>query len=184
MSVVSFFTLASFILSYFLITSKLAYFSYKYSKHPQNYFILAVVAFVIFFLICRQVNSCDQVYQIFVLLYIFSFWFFFRNNRFKLSLSNIIFYILFFSVISTYALHQNNDRKEREFRKMIAVKLSSEQRDPLAEYLFSEIYDSAQNDIILNRYLEDYLDGNVEEDAQIWLAIFTIGIVYFSYRLC
>jgi signal transduction histidine kinase len=82
-------------------------------------------------------------------------------------LSNIVFYILFFSVVSTYALHQNNDKKEREYRKMIAVKLSSEQRDPMAEYLFSEIYNTAQNDSTLQGKLYAYLDDDFAQDSLI-----------------
>ncbi len=165
MSGVSFLILATFILSYFLITSKLAYFAYKYSNNPANYFILAFTSFIIFYLICWQKNSCDQIYQIFVLLYIFSFWFFFKFKSFKPSLSNIIFYIIFFSILSTFALHQNNYHKEREHRKIIAVKLSSEQRDPLAEYLFSEIYNSAQKDSVVNHFLYSYMQENEEQDS-------------------
>ncbi len=162
MSLASFLILAAIILSYFLITSKLAYFAYKYCKNPSNYFILAFTSFIIFYLICGQTKTCDQLYQIFVLLYIFSFLFFLKYKSFKPSLSNIIFYILIFSILSTYALHQNNDRKEREYRKMIAVKLSSEQRDPLAEYLFSEIYNAALKDSILVLHLYSYLEENEE----------------------
>jgi signal transduction histidine kinase len=165
MSLVSFLILATFILSYFLLTSKLTYFAYKYSKGPASYFIPAFISFAIFYIICLNINTCDQVYQIFILFYIFSFWGFFKYKHFKYTLSNIIFYILFFSVVSTYALHQNNDKKEREYRKMLAVKLSSEQRDPLAEYLFSEIYNSASNDSTLNRFLYSYLEGNEEQDS-------------------
>ena len=165
LSMFSLLIIACFILSYFLVTSKLMYFAYKYCSKPANYFILALLVFVIFNIICFLSHDCHQFYLLFVLSYILSFWFFFRYRSIKPSLSNIVFYILFFSVVSTYALHQNNDSKETEYRKMIAVKLSSEQRDPLAEYLFSEIYDTAQNDSILDAYLHDYLNEDIAQDS-------------------
>jgi signal transduction histidine kinase len=165
LSLFSFLILACFILSYFLVTSKLVYFAYKYSNNMATYFTWALLAFIVFNIICLQYQNCHQIYLSAVFGYIFSFWFFFKYKYFKPSLSNIVFYILFFSVVSTYMLHQNNDKKEREYRKMIAGKLSSEQRDPLAEYLFSEIYNIAQNDSVLNAYLQNYLNENIAQDS-------------------
>jgi len=165
MSIVSFLILACFIFSYILVTSKLTYFAFKYSENFLNYIGLSIVALIIFIIICLQNNQCDFVYLIFVFLYILSFWFFYRYKSYKPSLSNIVFYILFFSVVSTYSLHKNNDLKEKEYRKMLAVKLSTEQRDPLAEYLFSEIYTSALSDESLQNFLSSYLRLKAEQGS-------------------
>jgi len=165
LSVISFLILSCFILSYFLVTSKLALFAFKYSRNFTTYFTLSLVVFIIFILICIARQQCDPFYQFFILLYILSFWFFFRYKNFKISLSNIVFYLLFFSIVSTYALHHNNNNKEKEYRKMIASKLSSEQRDPLAEYMFIEVHKTAVNDEKLKFFLSDYLEGSIEQDS-------------------
>lgn len=164
-SVISFLILAISLLAYFLVTSKLAYFAFKYSRNFLNYLLFAILTFLVFFIICLQRPECDFFYSVFVFFYIISFWFFYQYKCLQLSLSNIIFYILFFSLISTYSLHKNNDIKETEFRKLLAVKLSSEQRDPLAEYLFTEIYENATNDFTIKEYLYSYLQGNNNQDS-------------------
>ncbi len=164
-SVISFLILAISLLAYFLVTSKLAYFAFRYSKSFFNYILLAVIVFLVFFTICLQRTGCDLFYSVFIFFYIISFWFFYKYKSLNPSLSNIIFYILFFSLISTYSLHKNNDIKETEFRKLLAVKLSSEQRDPLAEYLFTEIYETAISDLNLKEYLNSYLQGNNNQDS-------------------
>ncbi len=50
---------------------------------------------------------------------------------------NLLVYVFVFSVISTVALNEFNKVKERDERKTLALKLSSDQ-DPVAEFLFLE----------------------------------------------
>jgi hypothetical protein len=102
MSVISFLVLAGFLLSYFLITSKLTYFAYKYSVGLINYAALLSVSFIFIYLFCAVDFGCDPVFLIFVFLYNLSFWFFYKHKSFQPSLSNIVFYIFFFSVIRIY----------------------------------------------------------------------------------
>ena len=66
--------------------------------------------------------------------------------------SNLILYIFIFSSISTVALYEFNNIKEKSERKSIALNLSSEQ-DPIAEYLFLEI----ENDLIGDQKLNDLI---------------------------
>jgi signal transduction histidine kinase len=165
MSIISFLILTGILLSYFLITSKLIFFAYQYSMGFANFIGQLLVVFVLFSTLCFAGAHCDFYYLLFVFFYVLSFWFFFRYRNYKLSLSNIVFYLLFFSLVSTYALHQNNDLKEKEYRKLLAVKLSSDQRDPLTEYLFTKVYQNISNDPKVEHYLKAYLRNEVNQDS-------------------
>ncbi len=70
----------------------------------------------------------------------------------QLKFSNLILYIFVFSMISTTALYGFNEIKERNERKSLALKLSSDQ-DPIAEYLFLE----NENDLLKDKYLKEII---------------------------
>lgn len=156
MSLFSMLIVSAFILSYILVSSKLAYFAYKYCGSFSKYIVFALIAFSVFLMFCQLSGTCDYWQLIFVLIYILSFGFFYSHREYRFSVGNIVFFIFLFSIISTYLLHKYNTEKETEYRKLLAVYLASEQRDPLAEYMFQQESDKIYGDENIISYLNDY----------------------------
>lgn len=156
MSVFGFTIISAVTLAYIIITSKLAFLSYQYCKKPVLYLSLSFFASVIYSGYSLIWGDFDIYKSVFILIYILSFGFYFAQKEYKFSLGNIVFYVLLFSVLSTYLLHIYNDFKEKENRKLLAVELASEQRDPLAEYMFQREQSKVYRDTILNSYINQY----------------------------
>jgi signal transduction histidine kinase len=164
MSLLSFVIIAAAINAYLLISAKLAFFAYKYCGRFDRYMLLATVVFV-FLLAISLIFDRSEMYQLlFVWIYILSYGFFFRRKIYRFNLPNIVFYIVLFSVLSTYAVHKYNDQRERENRKLLAVKLASEQRDPMTEYLFGRERKSIMADAVMQNMLHNY--GTDDFDQQ------------------
>ncbi len=71
------------------------------------------------------------------------------NIRFwKFSVSNILVYLVFFSVFATVILNHYNEKIEKDKRKLLAIKLGAT-RDPLAEMMFARFEPTLLNDSIL-----------------------------------
>jgi len=164
MSFFSFLIISLFILAYILISSKLAFFAFQYCKNIVAYTIFATIAFVVYTGFCGLSATCDIWLLFFVLVYILSFGIFFYNRNYSFNLGSIVFYVLLFSIISTYSLHVYNDEKENETRKLLAVHLATEQRDPMAEYLYQREREKILEDETLLEYLEDYGSNGFDYD--------------------
>ncbi|MGE5425118.1 MAG: ATP-binding protein [Syntrophothermus sp.] len=90
-----------------------------------------------------------------------------RNRRWikgvrlrKYSVTNLVGYLIFFSVFATGTLNYYNEKVEKEKRKLLAIKLAAE-KDPQTEMMFSRIEPSIRNDNFLNHLLKE----NVEPDS-------------------
>ncbi len=136
MSLFNFIIIATAIQAYLFISVKLAFFAYKYSLKIGRYILLATLIFVFLLALSLLFDRTDFYNLIFVWIYILSFGFFFQQRVYQFNLPNIVFFVLIFSLFSTYAVHKYNDLREHENRKLLAVQLASEQRDPMTEYLF------------------------------------------------
>jgi len=159
LSLMSFFNIliiSMFILSYILISARLSYFAYQYSKNFTKYALFSFFAFLVFFAFGQYKSNFDCWQLIFVWIYILSLGLFYSRHEFVFNVGNVIVYILLFSIISTYSIHKYNSLKEKENRKLLAIQLSSEQRDPLAEYIFQRESDKIYNDEKISNYLNNY----------------------------
>ncbi len=87
-----------------------------------------------------------------------------EGNRIKFS--HLLVYMFVFSVISTTALYGFNEIKERDERKTLALKLSSD-HDPVAEYLFLENENDLLSDIDLRQII--YYDPYDEQEVYNYL---------------
>lgn len=164
MSLLSFVIIAAATHAYLLISAKLAFFAYKYSGRFDRYMLLATVVFILL-LALSLIFDRTEIYQLlFIWIYILSYGFFFRRSIYRFNLPNIVFYVVLFSVLSTYAVHKYNDQREHENRKLLAVKLASEQRDPMTEYLFGRERKKIIADTTLQNMLHNY--GTDEFDQQ------------------
>ncbi len=156
MSLFSFIIIAAAIQAYLLISAKLAFFAYKYSQHFGRYMLLATLVFAVLLALNMLLGNTEIYHLLFVWIYILSYGFFFRRRIYQFNLPNIVFYMLLFSLLSTFAVHKYNDQREHENRKLLAVQLASEQRDPMTEYLFGHERKNIIADTLLQNMLLDY----------------------------
>ncbi len=156
MSLFNLLIISMFLLAYVLITSKLAWFAFAYSQNIWTYSLFALLAAGTFITFCSIRNTCDFYLLSFVLLYILSLGLYYTKNETRFTLANAVVYVLLFSIISTYLLNRYNTQKEQEHRKLLAVHLASEQRDPLAEYMFETESQLIIADTILHDFLKNY----------------------------
>jgi two-component system, NtrC family, nitrogen regulation sensor histidine kinase NtrY len=168
MSLFSFIVIAMAILAYLLVTAKMTYQAFKAVRKFGDYAIIALIVFLIWLVVCYLSIACDWVYAVFVFIYVLTFGLFYHYGVSKFNLSAIVIYILLFSGISTYALHKYNDQKEKEHRKLLALHLASEKRDPVAEFVFNKNVSLIQNDTLIRTKLESYndesdLNGDLED---------------------
>jgi signal transduction histidine kinase len=87
-----------------------------------------------------------------LLIYFIGVEYYLSKNGSLFSVSSSVFFIIVFSLIATFGLHRYNDFKEKEKRKLTAIKLAAE-RDPVAEYLFVETERHIKRDDSIQKYL-------------------------------
>ncbi|MFH1120202.1 MAG: ATP-binding protein [Bacteroidota bacterium] len=77
-------------------------------------------------------------------------------------LTSLSILVLLFTLISSYSLYINKSQKEKNERKLIALRLSSD-RDKMGEFMFAEIEKLISTDTTLNRlYREAWADPGEE----------------------
>ncbi|MDY0200683.1 MAG: ATP-binding protein [Tenuifilaceae bacterium] len=74
----------------------------------------------------------------------------------KLNANQFITLILLFSIFTVYSISDNSDKKDKEVRKILAINLANE-RDPVAEVIFPQIYRKMHTDEEIIRLLGDIL---------------------------
>ena len=82
--------------------------------------------------------------------------------------AQILVLLFFISLFSAIILQYSLDKKEKEVRRILAFELAGEERDPIAEYLFSNLKTGIQNDISVMGYAANYSDkeNNLYEKLQ------------------
>jgi len=177
LSIICYLIIGFNVISYFLVTSRLSYFSYKYSSGILHYIIHSIITFIICVIINLSLNQYSLFNLLFVLFYILSLGIIFKFHTSNYSIFTTIFFISFFSIISAYFLHNFNSIKERNNRTYLATQLLSEQHDPIVEFQFSDLQhrlfrdstffsiinyddDSSYSEFFLENYLiKNYLTG-------------------------
>ena len=158
------FIIATMSLAFFLITSILCELSFYLATTFKNYFSILIISSFVFYILCEFLYECEIFHIIFLFVFILSFWFFKKRQKTFVSFSSSVFYLVIFSLLSTFILYKYNDIKEKEKRKLLVLNLSNE-RDPIAEYLFCEIEAKVFSDEILINSLKNYsLENEIEEE--------------------
>lgn len=147
---------------YFITHSILRVIFSLINKIKQHLFYLILAVIIVLFLIIFNIYKESLVFPIFFLLYFIISYIFIKNIYFnKISITyKIIIYILIFSLFSTFTLYKYNNIKEKDKRKLLALKLSSE-NDPVAEFLFSDISKRITSDSLLDTKIKN----NLREDS-------------------
>jgi len=164
-SVFKFFTIVILILTNFLITFKLSYFTYRLSNNTFHYLFVLIPAILFRFTISLFNEKQELLYLSILFIYLISFVVFFNINKKHLTIANVVFYLILFSLSSTLSLHKTINFKENEYRKLLAVNLASEQNDFIAEYLIKDLSEYLINDTSILSQFKDYNTTDFDEAA-------------------
>lgn len=157
-SVIGFFIFGLLILSLVFLTFNIAQIITKFTESTKTFLVSIGLIHIVFFAICFFLLNCNSIFLIFQFVYILSYWVIKKSNTLNIRFSSTVFFIIFFSIYSTYILYRCNLYNEQESRKIIAHKLA-EDKDPELEYIFSTIRNQVKSDTVLNQMIEEYMFG-------------------------
>ncbi len=150
------------VISFIFLTLKATLYLVTILKSFLEYLAIVSISVFVFFIICNQLLGCSGLHLIFLYFYILSFWIVFKSKSINIQFSSTLFYILLFSVFSTYILYNANKFKEHEYRKLAANNLSTH-KDPITEFKFGEVSTGLLNDTTLINFFNDYAELTHEE---------------------
>lgn len=162
-SIIGFFIFGLVILSFVFLTFKISQIITKFTESTEKFLLATVSIHIVFFIFCFYLLKCNSIFLIFQFIYILAFWIIKKAKTTNIRFSATVFFIIFFSIYSTYILYRCNLFSERESRKIIAHKLA-EDKDPELEYIFSVISESVKSDTTLDQMVEDYMN-NLDENS-------------------
>jgi len=159
-SAIGYFIIASILFSFFLISVKLFERVFALCSGFKQYLFLSIFITAIYAVYTYYFKDFNLFYLIFIFVFLISLWVFKKRFNTLFSFSSIIFYLLFFSLLSTYILEKYNNYKEKEERQLLAINLAREQ-DPIAEYLFQNIEKQIYADKIISALIQkDIVNDN------------------------
>ncbi len=150
------------VISFIFLTLKATLYLVTILQSFIEYIVVVSISIFIFFILCNQLLSCSGLHLVFLYFYILSFWIVFKSKSINIQFSSTLFYILLFSIFSTYILYNANMFKEHEYRKLAANNLSTH-KDPITEFKFEEVSSGILNDSTLNKFFRNSSELNQEE---------------------
>ncbi len=155
-----------FLISYLLFSVKILNQVFALFESSANIFLLLGLSFVVlvlFGIIYRDIFTVNAL-----VLYTFIILFFlFRIKSEKkqiITLSAASVYLLLFSLLVTINLHTLNEAKEKEKRKLLAIKLTTE-RDQITEYNFVGLINQMTRDEKIKELLKNSVNDYSIEDS-------------------
>jgi len=107
-----------------------------------------ILVFVIYYLETADFDPANQVLVIcgfFVIVYVRKF------KKRNYSYRNVVILVFIFSFYSVYSIYRITEDKSKNEKKILAVNLATE-HDPVAEYLFVDIYNEMKADSTLHTF--------------------------------
>lgn len=111
----------------------------------------------------------------------FSFILWFRYRGIRMSISWFLVLISFLAFYSVTLVSDYSFKKDQEVRKVLAINLSNE-RDPVAEMLFSNLEKRLQSDTTIHHYLEDIQRHDIEMFSYLQKAYFNGYFKKYDFR--
>lgn len=151
--IVSIILLSFFMLAFILVETAF----FLSNKTIIRYFLYFGISTI---LVCGF-NWClgllEWYYLGFVFVLMISIGFYLNKDKLRFTMQAIAFYIVIFSLFSTYCFYEYNTYKEKEKRKLLASQLSVEQ-DPIAEYLFDDVEQKILADTTIQQIISSSSD--------------------------
>jgi len=143
--------------------------------------LVALFGFFIAFAIAIVSGTMPSVYGMLWSVSTFSILFWIRYREMPFSTS---WFIIVLCLLSFYSVFQVSDftfRKDQEVRKVLAINLSNE-RDPVAEMLFSSLEKRLESDTIISHYLENIQNHDIEMFGYLQNAYFDGYFKKYDFR--
>ncbi len=165
-SLLGYLIIAMILLSFFYVSYTLFSISVK-SIGKVSFAVIFIAASVIIWFILHSIGAYTPQWQEIILFVLYA-------GLLIAVVSKLLPYphvttttllILALTFISTFCLYHNTITKEHEERKMMAIRLSSEQ-DKIAEFLYSDVEEAILNDSVFNDYfMSAWYDPSLEEQC-------------------
>lgn len=155
LSLIGYLLIAITLVSYLLVSIPLVRISNQLM--PGKKIILPIIIAFILIILMNLAGIIQLTFShIYILLFIIIVSYYHSINKYSHDWNIVLAITILFAIHSTHALHKYNSLREIEHRKLLAVNLSSEQRDPIAEFLFQNESDEIFNDDTLKTIINDY----------------------------
>lgn len=150
-SLIAYFIIALILLSFFFISYILVRIISEYTGKALFLPIFIVFSFGIWLLLSKYGIYTPQIEEIFLLLIYIILVFAIITKKLPFPhLTTTTLLILLLTIISSFCLYHNRETKEIEERKLMALRLSTDQ-DKVAEYLYAEIEKNIMIDTTLQK---------------------------------
>lgn len=165
-SLLAYFIIALILLSFFYISYVITRIAVRSLSGPVYFILFAVLSTTLWYILNSSGLYTPQ-WQELILLTIYLGLLVLVINRIvpfpHVTGSTLL--ILVLTLVSTFCLYHNSVTKENEERKLMALRLSSEQ-DKIAEYLYGELERTLQADTTLyNYFMSAWYDPETEENC-------------------
>lgn len=162
--IISFISISTLLFGFFLFIYRTFDFIVITTKKTVVFLVLLLTAIILFssgyFLLFQTFEPVQTLFLLAVMIVTY----FNKSHRIKIkSLYSVVIYLFLFAFITTYTLLSSGERKEKEERKLMAVKLSIE-RDKLAEYRFQEIEEKILADTVIAKQIPTALENAEAEE--------------------
>jgi len=154
-SYIGFILIGLILFSFFIIIEKVSRFLIYRLVDFKSFIIALLISSLIYVFICYMFFNLDLLMFLpFLAIYIIAAYNLAKYNR-TINVSTITIYLIVFTFFTNVVLYKNNDYKEKEKRKTIALRLSKK-GDPIGEYLFNEINNKIKEDKRIINCLKKY----------------------------
>ena len=143
--------------------------------------ILNLGGFTIALAIAYFIGGIPSIYGILWAILTFGIISWFRFNRNRISISWFLVLVGLLAIYSVILVSNYSFRKDEDVRKVLAINLSNE-RDPVAEMLFTTLEKRLQSDTLIHHYLEDVQKHDIEMFAYLQKAYFNGYFKKYDFR--
>ncbi len=179
-SFIGFLIFGLLLISFFLIIFKPLFTLVINFNSKRDYYALLILILVPLVIINYYFFDFSSTLFIFFFLFLASFGFISRSFLSNFHFATLIFYLIIFSLFTSYEIFRASNYKEKEDRKIIAMNLASE-RDYVAEFGFNEISQKIITDTTLSSLLNAYPFSKMEEyDSTVIYIVDTYFSDYWS----
>ncbi len=175
-SFIGFLILGILLISFFLLVFRPLLTLAKNLRSKKEYYIILVLNLLPLSLINYYFFDFNPILFLFLFVFLASFGFISHTFLSNFHFATLIFYLIIFSLFTSYEIFKASDYKEKEDRKIIAMNLASE-RDYVAEFSFDEIAKKLTIDTTLKHLLDAY---PFTEKSEYDNTVFYIVDTYFS----
>lgn len=179
-SIIALFIIATLFLTFTLFSTGIFELLFRENVKMKEFLIVFSLAITLIFALLWNTQYNKMLYFILLVFYVLSYLVLKRKYSTPITAGRIIFNIFIFAILSTYILNTKNAEKEKDKRQTLIIS-AAEERDPIAEYLFSDIEERSRKDNRLIMLLNS--DSNTDADVVSYLQKKYFNGFWKKYRI-